>query len=120
MNITILVIIFLLFIAGKIALSYAVNAQSTKTYYRNIEDHKLVEANVRANYSKKYLLITQYAICLLFIVLIVVIRLRELVYPTIILFLCFLLLRGVFTHLEILTTTEIEYRKFKKDKANNQ
>jgi len=120
MNYTIMLVIILLFIALSIAVSFIVNSQHTRTFYRNIDDRKLVEANVRARYLKKRILISQYTIFVLLLVLIAITRLRMLFYPALIIFLCLLLLRGFFAGLDILTTTEIEYRKFKKDKANSQ
>jgi hypothetical protein len=120
MNFTILLIILLLFIAGSIAVSLIVNPQHTKNFYSNIDDHKLIEANVRSRYLKKHLLIIQYVIFALLIILMAIWRLWKLFYPALIFFLCLLLLRGFFARLHILTTTEIEYRKFKKDKSDSQ
>jgi hypothetical protein len=119
MNYTIMLIIILLFIALSIAASFIVNSRHMKTHFKSLDDHRLIEAHVRARYLKKRIFISQYSIFVLLLVLIAVTRLRMLFYPALILFLCLLLLRGFFAGLDLLTTTEIEYRKFKKDKAGS-
>jgi len=120
MNYTIVLIIMLLFTAALIAMKFIVNSKQMKNNYRNIDDRKLIEINVGVRHLKTRLLISQYGIFVLLLVLMVLMRLWELFYPAIILFLCLFLLREFFAGLYILTTTEIEYRKFKKDKANSQ
>lgn len=109
-----------MFVAGLIAMTFAVNSQRMKTYYKNIEDRKLVEQNVHAKYLKKRILIIQYAVVVpLFVLIAAIPRLRMLFYPAIIIFLCALIIRKLFAGVDLVTTTEIEYRKFKKDKADS-
>ena len=83
-----------------------------------MDDRKLVEENVKARMLKKRTLLIALLIPIPFVFLLIMIRDRSLthtlIYGIIVLPLGLLLARRVFWEIERITTTELEYRSFKK------
>lgn len=121
MNDTIMLLLFIIYIIGLIATTFIVKTSRFKKFYENIEDRKLVEQNVQAKYLRKRILIIQHAVVVPLLVLgLAMPKLRFLFFPALIIFLSAIILRKFFSGLELVTTVEIEYRKFKKDKADSK
>lgn len=115
-----IMIVLIIYVIGLFATSFFVRTNRFKKSYENIEDRKLVELNVQAKYFRKRMLIIQYAIGAPLLVLgFAVPELRLLILPVLIIFLSLIIVRKFFSGLELVATTEIEYRKFKKDKADS-
>jgi amino acid transporter len=115
-NYTIMFIVVIFFIAIAIIATFLVNSQRMKTHFENLGQRKLIEVNIRARDVRKRLLYLQYAILVLLLVTVALTRLWMLLYPALILFLFLFVLRGIYASLDVLTATEIEYRKDKKIK----
>jgi hypothetical protein len=121
MNKMIILILLLSFAAVLFYITYAFKSQRLKKYYENIDDRNLVEQNVQAKFLGRRILIIQYAVVIpLFGLGAAMPRLQVLFLPAIIIYLCAILLRKFCDGLELATTTELEYRKFKKDKTDSQ
>jgi len=121
MNNSIIILLFVIYVIGLIATTFIVKTSRFKKSFENIEDRKLVEQNVQSKYLRKRILIIQYAIIVPLLALGVAMpKLRPLILPALILFLSAIILRKFFSGLELVTTTEMEYRKFKKDKADSK
>jgi phosphatidylglycerophosphate synthase len=115
-NYKIMFIVVIFFIAIAIIATFLVNSQRMKTHFENLGQRKLIEVNIRARDVRKRLLYLQYAILVLLLVTVALTRLWMLLYPALILFLFLFVLRGIYASLDVLTATEIEYRKDKKIK----
>ncbi len=121
MNNSTIILLLIIYVIGLIATTLIVNTNRFKKSFEKIDDRKLIEQNVHAKYLRKRILIIQYAVVIPLLALSLAMpKLRALFLPGLILFLSAMILRRFFSGLELSSSTEIEFRKFKKDDANKQ